>query len=706
MFFYKYLNKIMKYRSKLYQLLEATDPKERMDARLRKRRQRDREKVQREVNPFNMILVVKNKMNGEILIIDKESYSPKYHEIIVSPEKMNQAIIKDILGDPNFVQTETSKRLFGDVKQGEKSATGPAAPTIAGGGSGGVEGEAPIQQITTPAPKQEIPFTSANIVSGPMIALGMMSGLQSNDLLKLGISEDQLSEFNSSQEIQQVSMKIAKDISYYFEKNVGRSIVEYKPSMIVGQMFMTTDFWKKMGGFDSMPKAEMVFQHKCIEESVKNKNKDCMKTACACTESGIIPSQQVVTFSMKYGPSSILSGKMNNESRTIMYSTIALVDMLLNGQIDQNLMAQFNEKEKEALKKLEEDIKFIKNITKTYFNEKIMSQGDNVDIKDRLEKIDNLAENIHQKIERIINSNILYRELFLYEALTGYMKFGMNSPAYAQSMIAIYPEEYTVAMDQINLDFIRKISNEDVKFVVNLKSQIDQSPDEKSEIEACKIRNGGKCQSIFNPKNFAIRALVNSYLGERNLFKYSPLKYLTEQADPETAQQDFLTALEEATGLIDLMNIFAVRPEQITIGQIDFFLVTSTTFSAEKNIIRVNGKTFKIPVQMDPIPVSDQETVIESTIPYSTLSERLINLNVRPKSSKRRDYRREYKKFQSSRKAKLARAARVKNRRLAMRKKLVRKGDKVDLDHIDGNPMHNYSWNLHRLPRSVNRAKH
>jgi hypothetical protein len=41
-----------------------------------------------------------------------------------------------------------------------------------------------------------------------------------------------------------------------------------------------------------------------------------------------------------------------------------------------------------------------------------------------------------------------------------------------------------------------------------------------------------------------------------------------------------------------------------------------------------------------------------------------------------------------------------------MRKKLVRKGDKVDLDHIDGNPMHNYSWNLHRLPRSVNRAKH
>jgi len=200
--------------------------------------------------------------------------------------------------------------------------------------------------------------------------------------------------------------------------------------------------------------------------------------------------------------------------------------------------------------------------------------------------------------------------------------------------------------------------------------------------------------------------LVNSYVTENKSFKHSPLKFLTEQIDPETAQEEFLTAIENVNGLLDLMNIFAVKPAHITITPIDFFLITSTTFSAERNIINVNGKTFKIPVQMDPIPVSPQETITEQTIEYSTLIEKLVNLNVRPKSKKRRNYRQEYKKFQSSRASKLARAARVRNRRIAMKKHLVRKGDKVDLDHIDGNPMHNYSWNLHRLPRSVNRAKH
>ena len=138
LFFYKYLNEIMKHRSKLYQLIEQTsDPKERMNARLRKRRQRDRERVQEQSNPLSMILVVKNKMNGEILIIDKESYTPKYHEIIIAPDKLNQAVLNDIVADPKFVQTETSKRLLGDVKGEQPSTT----ETATGAGGAGGQGE-------------------------------------------------------------------------------------------------------------------------------------------------------------------------------------------------------------------------------------------------------------------------------------------------------------------------------------------------------------------------------------------------------------------------------------------------------------------------------------------------------------------------------------------------------------------------------------
>lgn len=693
----------MAYKSKLYQLVEASDPKERMNARIRKRRQRAKEQVIRQTNPFDMVLVVKNRMNGDILIIDKESYTPKYHEIIVAPERINQSILNDILQDPKFTQTETSKRLFGNVKTDEAPAdsTGPADSNLRA--VPGTNGEQQIQQVTTPVPRQDIPFSMNNLLSGPVIGLGMMAGLSSQDLLKLGITEDELNEFNSSEEIQRISMKLAKDIAYYFKNSVGRDIREYTPTIIKNQLFNTTDYWKKMGGFDSMPKTDIVFRHKCVEES--GKNNKCQETNCACTEAGVVQSEQMITFTVKYGASPVLSGKMNNESHAILYSTISLIDSMLNGNPIPDIQSQFDEKEKDGLKKLEDDIKFIKNICKTYISEKLETNSYNPDPKKQLELIDKLAQEIHLKIERIINSNILYRELFLHEALTGYLKFGSGSPANANKIIGILPDQYSVAMDDINIPFTRKIFTEDTKFVVSMKSVIDQSPDEKVEMESCKIRFGGRCPKLFTPDKFLIRNLINGYIGESKHFSYSPLRYLIEKKNQPITLQDFSQAIQNATGLIDLMNIFAIKPSEITISPIDFFTVSSTTFSAEKNIIRINGKIFQIPVQTDPIQVSDQETITEE-INYDMLMERLINLKVKPKSAKRRDYRGEYKKFQASKKSKQARANRNRNRRIAMKKKLVRRGDKIDLDHIDGNPMHNYTWNLHRLPRSKNRAKH
>lgn len=699
----------MKNFNQLYQLLEATDSKERLDARLRKRRQRDREDMQSQVNPFSMVLVVKNKMNGEILIIDKESYTPKYHEIVITPEKINQAVLKDIVSDPKFIQTETSKKLLGDIKADENKSTKEEEPVSGGGGGAEAGAEAAPQQVPmamTPTPS--IPFTSQNVVSGPMIALGMMGGMQSKDMLKLGVSEEELMQFNSSQEIQQISMKIAKDISFYFKNIIGRNILEYTPTIIKNQMFQTSDFWKQMGGSDAAPKTDIVFQHKCVNESLKNKRKQCAETMCGCTEVGIVDSERMITFTLKYGSSPILSGKMNHETMALVNGAIAFVDTMVSGANPVDIMSQFNEKEKAALEKLQEDIKYIKTITRTYYQEKIKARSEDK-LESKLESLDKLAESIQMKIERVLNSNILYQEMILHEALTGYLKFGPTAPARAQGMIAIFPDDNSVAMDTINLDFIRKILAEDVKFTINMKSAIDISPDEKTEIESCKIRFGGKCPYAFTPDRFAIRKLLNSYIPESNQFKYSKLRLLVEKKNDIIDEDQFFELVDNAVGLMDLMNIFAVKPAEITIGPINFFLVASTIFSADRNIIRINDKIFKIPVQMDPLPVTDQEELDESVSDPSVVElmlERLINLHVKPHSMHRRDYRHEYKKFQASKSAKLARANRNRNRRAAERKHLVRPGDKVDIDHIDGNPGHNYSWNLHRLPRSKNRAKH
>ena len=70
-----------------------------------------------------------------------------------------------------------------------------------------------------------------------------------------------------------------------------------------------------------------------------------------------------------------------------------------------------------------------------------------------------------------------------------------------------------------------------------------------------------------------------------------------------------------------------------------------------------------------------------------------------------RDYKEEYRKFQSSTKAKKARASRNSARRSAIRKGLVRKGDDREVDHINSRPTDNRPSNLRIISRTLNRAK-
>lgn len=70
-----------------------------------------------------------------------------------------------------------------------------------------------------------------------------------------------------------------------------------------------------------------------------------------------------------------------------------------------------------------------------------------------------------------------------------------------------------------------------------------------------------------------------------------------------------------------------------------------------------------------------------------------------------RDYGAEYKKFQSSAKAKAERASRNSARRAAIRKGLVHKGDGTSIDHRDSNPLNNSPSNLRVMSRSANAGR-
>jgi predicted N-acyltransferase len=75
-------------------------------------------------------------------------------------------------------------------------------------------------------------------------------------------------------------------------------------------------------------------------------------------------------------------------------------------------------------------------------------------------------------------------------------------------------------------------------------------------------------------------------------------------------------------------------------------------------------------------------------------------------AKKPRDYRDEYRKFQSSKEEKHNRALRNKNRREFEREGKVHKKDGLDIDHVSGDPKNNSRSNLRVIPKGKNRGKH
>ena len=65
----------------------------------------------------------------------------------------------------------------------------------------------------------------------------------------------------------------------------------------------------------------------------------------------------------------------------------------------------------------------------------------------------------------------------------------------------------------------------------------------------------------------------------------------------------------------------------------------------------------------------------------------------------------QYRKYHASKKMKQERALRNKNRRAAIKKGVVKKGDKKHIDHRDGNPRNNKRTNLRVIPAKRNRKK-
>jgi hypothetical protein len=646
-----------------------------------KRNQRERDETKMKAGDFKgTIMVVKNDI-GDIEIIDKESYNPEIHDVVVAADKATRGNVSKFVKDADFVNTETSKKLFGLIKKGagkgktkEKAKEEPKKEKKESSkdSSSGMQ-ELPQQLVpaTKKASKKDTFATShgaTEMESGIVYALNSMLGLTPQQMIEKGLIEKKdldaaMQNPNESflPSCQRAAQQILKQFGKVYIKHTGRLKKETKLNKEA----------KDNGVTDKTPKSDLLL----------------------VDDKGTV----VATLSQKIGNSQLSSGGPAETITNLKWSMAQVADKL----------------EPSAKKQIEKFIKFFEDElsgnprTKkgpvSLYQKGSAREGQDEEVARR----ERLHDKATEMLNTVLNGDKNLAKAFVYSLLTGQSKFEEGSPSAATHIFSANRDGTDAKITPITMDYCEKILDK-VKFQMKFKSSAVETTDVKkkwAEFEERKKKLGEEVSPEEDFRQYSFRSVIRSYLFEQNSFRKKLLNMIIENAEenklknvvakeptnPEEALQYLKDAFEyigdDGFKLIqffeDSIDFDTTQP---IIDWSEYASVPSTT----TNKIYVNGKEFEIPVE-EPYNYEDNGSM------SSPLSEAYLE-------EKKRNYRKEYDNYHSKPEQRKNRSRRVLARRLMTKLGRVRKGDGKDVDHKDGNPQNNGKHNLRVRNKSENRA--
>jgi|14BtaG_2_1085337.scaffolds.fasta_scaffold00518_17 hypothetical protein len=280
-----------------------------------------------------------------------------------------------------------------------------------------------------------------------------------------------------------------------------------------------------------------------------------------------------------------------------------------------------------------------------------------VTMKSDKSRIMNYKEEIISEFEKILTSNELFERFVVIETLTGMNKFGVESPASANTLISMSRDGTNLRICPLTEENVVKLVNE-TEIKLRLKSKPEGSPFDQ------------------------VVELLQQTRGSRdNTPQITEFFDLTEDSsDAKILYDQIMLQYSDMSKVESLFYLLNIECQSIVISNVDLDVISSIP-SGDFNKIKVNNIHHHIEVENDVNFYDGSDFQIEE-----------------------RDYKFEYNSYHKKKAQKKRRAGRNAARRKSEREGKVERGDGKDIDHKDHNPLNNSSSNLRVRDRSKNRG--
>jgi hypothetical protein len=710
------------------------------------RKQEDR-REEKKTAKFAVVLGSDKK----IKIVQKKDIGKS--KVVLSPDQFSKDKAKRYLDDPTFEITDSSKKLFPGfsrkkpaakpkaAKKEEKKAkkkAEPKAPTVTKKDPREVVKplpKSPPRGKTVTAAKSQYPdwdHSAVQLEEAIPVAINQMMGIKTGSEQQGTIEAMKTSQTLAAaaqRAVQLITEQIGPCVAIHMGKNNGKPTAQ----------------WRAAGATNGTSKSDVVFVPKDVWDATEGKT--------AKEKMANVNPKKCIRASMKCGSARLLNGEAGEAIATVNAGNAYAGDIAAKSPKVAKLVKQVKDMIKDFAKSAELGIYSIEDIRKLTASGEYPKDKQFAQARKIVEAQDDLKDKVNSMLNEIYDASEEFKLGVILESLTGNAKFGSNAIQAATHVLGVNADGTGLKIEPISEKLVRKMLP-DIKFRGAFKGRSAKRSGEK-------IRTLSTLYNIdYNPSGEQLQ----EDMGSSDYYQQDPQLFRPQDQNAPEQQQQSPYNFAGTAGIVEedlkqigdnvpaLMEYCDLEPDMISSNEVD---VTDYMDGPARtyNIITIDGKKqVVIPVQdfqqFEPIQkqISEEpyefindfllENVNDHEMIDFVLSSGLVSPETIIKNSeevnlvdilhemweasmlnpelfenflqeaKARNYKKEYREYHGKAEQRANRSSRVLARREAIKKGKVRKGDKKDIHHEDGNPKNNSPSNLTVLPRSKNRAMH